>query len=83
MKYFLFFIFLPALVKSQDLNVSETLSYINKQLNDPNNKVKKISVYTFVKEYELSLSNADRVFMNDYAYQILIENGVLKVIKKY
>jgi aspartyl protease family protein len=83
MKYFLIFIFLPVFLKSQDLNVSETLSYINKQLNDPNNKVKKSKVNTFIKEYEVSLSNVDRVFMDDYTYQVLIENGVLKVIKKF
>src|SRR5215831_8376472 len=70
-------------VNGQELSVDQTLSYINKQLNEPFNRVKNIKIHTFVPEGSVNTSNVDRVFMDDYKYQIKIENGYLVVLRTF
>lgn len=83
MKLFIFVILLSVftnyVVKSQDLNVDQTLAYINKQLNDKNNKYSPIRVHDFVLVSEPSAFIRDRALMNDYSYNINIEHGLLIV----
>jgi aspartyl protease family protein len=70
-------------VKSQELTVDQTLAYINKQLNDPLNKVKDIKIHTFVPEETVNTSNVSRIFMDDYNYQVKIEHGFLTILRTF
>jgi hypothetical protein len=72
-------VFANYVAKSQDLNVDQTLTYINKQLNDKNNKYSPIRVHDFVLVSEPSVYIRDRALMNDYSYNINIEHGLLIV----
>lgn len=82
MRILILFLLLPFIVKSQ-LNVEQTLAYINKQLNDPLNKVEDIKIHTFVPEGTVTTSNVSRIFMDDYNYQIKIEHGFLTVLRTF
>jgi len=61
-------------VRGQELNVEQTLAYINKQLNDENNKFKYDE-----KAFPLNL---DVDWLN-YKYEVKIENGNLKFLKYF
>ena len=69
------------ILKAQELNVGQTLAYINKQLNEKNNKFSEIKIKTFVQE--ITVSNVDRVFMRDYSYDVKIEHGSLSVTRTF
>ena len=73
-------------VNGQELNVDQTLAYINKQLNDPLNKVKEIKIHTFVPEGTVTTSNVERIFMDDYKLsgknRTRISYGVANIFKK-
>lgn len=64
-------------VNSQDLNVEQTLAYINKQLNDKDNKSIEIT-------FQLTtVYNITDTWSKDYSYNIKIDKGVLFVTKTY
>ena len=87
MKFLLLIFLIPFVAKSQELNVGQTLAYINKQLNDKNNKFYNgnLSVYTntFIAKDDHSISNVDEWAMNDYSYNIKIEKGSLIIIRTF
>jgi aspartyl protease family protein len=75
--YFLIHLCSSNVVLSQELNVEQTLAYINKQLNDKNNKHSKIS------ERKVSVEDIERIYMDDYSYDVRIEHGQLIVSKTF
>jgi len=86
MKIILLILFLPFISKAQDLNVEQTLNYINNQLNDKNNKFFEGTTTwarSFVLRGEVNSSNLKNAAMNDYFYNIKIEKGYLIVIRSF
>jgi len=86
MKFILIFIScfsISVLLKAQELSVQETLSYINKQLNDRDNKIKELYVHTFIPKDQVTVSNISRVAMTDYSYEVKIQHGYLIVNQTY
>lgn len=72
------FIFITAFyVKGQELSVEQTLSYINKQLNNKENKVSS-SLYNCCGN-----DNYDLKLMDDYYYKIEIRDGLLIITRVY
>jgi aspartyl protease family protein len=76
--FFLFFFFTNSLCRAQDLNVEQTLNYLNKQLNNKDNKSSATS-YEIHWKYQLYVD----VWNDDYSYNIRIEQGILIITKTF
>lgn len=79
MKLLLAILFIPLIVTSQDLNVDQTLAYINKQLNDKDNKSAH-TAFQLISVYNYSLTD---IWDWDYTYNIKVEHGFLIVTKTF
>jgi aspartyl protease family protein len=87
MRFILFFtsflFILDINIQGQELNVEQTIQYITKELNETHNKHSLIRVWTFVSRENLNNENYDRVQMDDYKYQIKVEDGYLIIDRTF
>ena len=68
-----FSIFVNLTAKAQELDVEQTLAYINKQLNDKNNKY---------SSYFIGWKNKNYI-IDDYKYDVRISHGLLFIVKTF
>jgi len=75
-----FFCFITGIVlKAQDLNVDQTLAYINKQLNEKDNKSMHTS-FELITVYNYSVTD---IWDEDYFYNVKIDHGYLVATKSF